>query len=252
MDENSLTTEEEVKMNLHKSIQIIDTLCLVHLYQPIYQLETGKLLGYEALVRNTSLNKLSPLDIFLQAEQQGCRTSLDCQLLCKAMASFKRHEGHVLFLNVFPSTLLEPWFLSCWDNHPNLISPLVLEISESEPINDWKALKVIINELRKRGVKIALDDMGAGYSFFQHWVELNPEYIKLDSYYANDLSKSSIKQRILENLIKLFGDSTETILEGIEKEEDLNTAKLLGIKYAQGYLLGRPSILGDHSIKDKF
>lgn len=239
-------------MNLHRSKQIIDTLHLTHWYQPIYQLEMGKMFGYEALVRNKPLNNLSPLDIFQQAEQEGCRTTLDCQLLFKAMTSFKHESPYVLFLNIFPSTLLEPWFLAYWDRHPIMVPTLVLEISESEPVNDWRTLKAIVNELRERGVKIALDDMGAGYSFFQHWVELNPDYIKMDRYYAIDLAKSLSKQRILENLIKLFDDSTETILEGIETEEDLNTAKLLGIKYAQGYLLGRPSPMEDFSIQDNF
>lgn len=214
---------------------------MTHWYQPIYQLETGKVFGYEALVRNKPLNNLSPMDIFKQAEKEVCRTTLDCQLLFKAMNSNRDISHNILFLNIFPSTLLEPWFLSWWDKHSTTAHPIVLEISESEPVSDWKTLKAITNELRDKGVKIALDDMGAGYSFFQHWVELNPDYVKLDRYYAIDLSKNLLKQRILESLKDLFDGTTEVVLEGIETAEDLKTAKLLGIKYAQGYLLGRPS-----------
>lgn len=239
-------------MNLHRSTQIIDTLQLTHWYQPIHQLETGKVFGYEALVRSKPLINLSPLDIFQQAEHEGCRTTLDCQLLFKAMNSMRHISHNILFLNIFPSTLVEPLFLSWWDKHSTTAPSIVLEISESESVNDWKAFKVIINELRDRGVKIALDDMGADYSFFRHWVELNPDYIKLDRYYAIDLSKNLLKQRILESFIKLFDGSTETILEGIETAEDLDTAKLSGIKYAQGYLFGRPSPREDFSIQDNF
>lgn len=227
-------------MNL-KQIQTIDTSNLVHLYQPICQIETGEILGYEALVRNKFLNELSPLDIFKQAEQEGCRINLDCELLCKAINSIKEVSPYMLFLNVFPSTLLEKWFLSWWDEHFVNPAHLVIEISESEPINDWETLKSVINKLRKRGVKIAVDDMGSGYSFFQHWIELNPDYIKLDRYYAAGLAENSLKQRIIEHLTKLFDGYSIIILEGIETEKDLNTAKQLGISYAQGYLLGRPS-----------
>ncbi|MBZ4647114.1 MAG: hypothetical protein JG777_2603 [Clostridia bacterium] len=226
-------------MNFLKQIQTIDISDLVHWYQPICQIETGEILGYEALVRNKSLNKLSPLDIFKQAEQEGCRAELDSYLLFQAINSVSYNSN--LFLNVFPSTLLEKWFLSWWDEHFVIPAPLVIEISESEPVNDWKALKSVINKLRKRGVKIAVDDMGSGYSFFQHWVELNPDYIKLDCYYAAGLAENPLKQRIIEHLTKLFDGYSIIILEGIETEEDLNTAKQLGISYAQGYLLGRPS-----------
>jgi EAL domain-containing protein (putative c-di-GMP-specific phosphodiesterase class I) len=228
-------------VNFLRQIQTIDASNFVHLYQPICQIETGEILGYEALVRNKSLNELSPLDIFKQAEQEGKRAYLDSHLLFQAVNSVSYVCNHTLFLNVFPSTLLEKWFLSWWDEHFITPAPLVIEISESEPVNDWETLKSVINKLRKRGVKIAVDDMGSGYSFFQHWVELNPDYIKLDRYYAAGLAENSLKQRIIKHLTKLFDGYSIIILEGIETEKDLNTAKQLGISYAQGYLLGRPS-----------
>lgn len=240
-------------INLHRSIQIINSLKLTHWYQPIFQLETGSILGYEALVRNNKPSyELSPMDIFKQAEQKDCRTTLDCQLLFKAMNSMRHISHNILFLNIFPSTLFEPWFLSWWNMHSTIVSSVVLEISESEPIGDWKTLKTIINKLRDRGVKIALDDMGTGYSFFQHWVELNPDYIKLDRYYAIDLAKNLLKQRILESLIKLFDGTTEVVLEGIETVEDLKIAKLLGVPYAQGFLLGRPYPWEDFFTEEDF
>lgn len=237
--------------SLQRSMQIIDSLQLTHWYQPIFRLETGDILGYEALLRNNKPSlKFEPMDIFEQAERKDCRTALDCQLLFKAMDSMKAASHNKLFLNIFPSTLLEPWFLSWWNAHVIVFFPVVLEISESEPVYDWKTLKTIINKLQDKGVKIALDDMGAGYSFFQHWVELKPDYIKLDRYYAVDLAKNPLKQKILESLMNLFNITTEVILEGIDNAEDLKTAKLLGVPYAQGFLLGRPAPLKDSFVKE--
>jgi len=230
----------EGKIDIHKSTKIFDTLKLTHWYQPIFRLETGNVHGYEALVRDKSSYGLSPIDIFERAEQENCRNTLDCQLLYEAFNSMKKMNACMSFLNIFPSTLLKPGFLPWWKEHLSEYSSVVLEITESEPVSDWSKLKSTINELRNGGAKIALDDMGSGYSFFRHWIELNPEYIKLDRYYAAGLAQSLPKQRVLESLITLFDNSTEVILEGIETTEDLETAKSLGIHFAQGFLLGKP------------
>lgn len=233
----------ERKIDVYKSTKLLDALHLTHWYQPIFQLETRNVFGYEALVRDKSPHCLSPVDIFKYAEKENCRNILDCQLLFEALNSMKKMNAGMSFLNIFPSTLLKPWFLPWWRENFTGNSSVVLEIAENEPVSDWNTLKGIINELRKSGVKIALDDMGAGYSFFRHWIELNPDYIKLDCYYAVGLTQSLLKQRVLGSLITLFDNSTEVVLEGIETTEDLETAKSLGVSYAQGFLLGKPSPL---------
>jgi len=237
-------------VDLYTVTKTINISELTHWYQPIQQLETGAVFGYEALVRSKTSYDFSPLELFKEVEAKGIRTYLDCQLLFRAINSMSQISPYTLFLNVFPSTLLEKWFLSWWDEYINVTSPLVLELSEVEPVKDWEALKTLVNELHKRGVEFALDDMGSGYCFFQHWVELNPEYIKLDRYYAVNLAKNELKQRILEHLLKLFEGYTEVILEGVETEEDLNVAKSIGIPCAQGYLLGKPSPWKDISISN--
>ena len=230
-------------MNLDKCAQFADELILTHWYQPIYNLNNKKVIGFEALVRNKEAADIAPLYIFEKARLEGYLNTLDSHLVLHAVNSFKYHSDTALFLNVFPSTLLEKWFLPWWDKHIGVNPQIVLEITESEPITDWKAFKEIITELKQRKTKIALDDMGSGYSFFKNWIELNPNYIKLDRYYSIDLAKNALKQKLLASLIKLFGSATVTILEGIETANDLEAAKQLGIPCAQGYLLGRPAPL---------
>jgi EAL domain-containing protein (putative c-di-GMP-specific phosphodiesterase class I) len=221
---------------------------ITHWFQPIYHLKNNNIIGYEALLRNVSQLQVSPVDTFREADKNGHRNILDRISIKTALESFK-DESSLLFLNIFPSTLLERNFLSWWDSNVSSSTPVVLELLENEPIRNWKVLKKVTEELQARGVKVAVDDMGGGYSFFQQWIELDPDYIKLDRYFAENLSVSSRKQKTVRSLVDLLSDTTEIIIEGIEKEEDLNIAELLGITYAQGFLLGRPSPKEDFFVK---
>lgn len=213
---------------------------ITHWYQPIFQLKNNSVIGYEALLRDTSKLQVSPVDIFKNAEIFGCRNILDL-ISIKTVLETYENKTNLLFLNIFPSTLLNRDFLSWWNIHVPPGIPIVLELLENEPVIKWEELKMVAKELRVRGVKIAVDDMGGGYSFFQQWIELEPDFIKLDRYYAENLSNNSRKQKTVRSLIDLLSGTTEIIMEGIETEEDLDIVELLGIPYAQGYLLGRPS-----------
>jgi EAL domain-containing protein (putative c-di-GMP-specific phosphodiesterase class I) len=231
---------EEIKRLMHQNVENEFGYSITHWFQPIYSLKNNNIVGYEALMRDASELKASPVDIFKEAEKNGQRSTLDRKSIKNATESFK-HGLAPLFINVFPATLLEKDFISWWDISISNPTPVVLELLESEPVDNWEALKEITNKLKKRGVKIAVDDMGGGYSFFQQWIELAPDFIKLDRYFAQNLSVSSKKQKTISSMVDLFSGSTEIIIEGIEKEEDLNIAGFLGIPYAQGFLLGKPS-----------
>ena len=101
-------------------------------------------------------------------------------------------------------------------------------------------MKATVNELKRRGIKIAIDDMGAGYSTIRHWVELEPEFVKLDKYFSENLSVNTQKQKIVKSYADLFSGTSKLIIEGIEKKEDLEIIYHLGVQYAQGFFLGRP------------
>ena len=215
---------------------------ITHWFQPIYHLKDNNVIGYEALLRDASKQRITPVELFQIAERNGNRNILDFISIWTALETFK-NESYLLFLNVFPSTLLKKEFLSWWDIHVPSSIPVVLELLENEPVMNWKEVKTVTREFKKRGVKIAVDDMGGGYSFFQQWIELEPDFIKLDQYFAKNLSVNSRKQDTVKSLIGLLSNTTKIIIEGIETVEDLETAEKLGVPYAQGYLLGRPSPL---------
>jgi EAL domain-containing protein (putative c-di-GMP-specific phosphodiesterase class I) len=224
---------------MHQNVEKEYGYSITHWFQPIYHLKDNDIIGYEALLRNVSEAQASPVEIFREADKNGYLNLLDRVSIKTAADSFEDRQ-HRLFLNVFSSTLLDESFLSWWDS--NIANPgsIVLELLESEPVGNWEALKKVTRKLQSKGVKIAIDDMGAGYSFFQQWIELTPDFIKLDKYFADNLAASAQKQETVKSLVGLLSDTTEIIIEGIETEEDMNTAGSLGIPYAQGYLLGKP------------
>jgi EAL domain-containing protein (putative c-di-GMP-specific phosphodiesterase class I) len=227
-------------MNIFKGKEHELRYAITHWFQPICHVKDNSIIGYEALLRDESTQQASPVDIFREAEKRGQINRLDRTSIKIAVDSYK-DQTNPLFLNIFPSTMLDKDFMFWWDiNVPPFVN-IVLELLENEPISDWKRLKQVTKELQARGVKIAIDDMGGGYSFFQQWIELEPDFIKLDRYFAENLSINPRKQKTLRSLVDLLSDTAELIIEGIEKEEDLSTAENLGICYAQGYLLGKPS-----------
>jgi len=212
-------------------------------YQPIYQLDTMDILGFESLVRSKFHRNFNALELFYQAQMQRHLTILDYQLILKAQQLFKNKDTYSLFINIFSSTLLDKKFISWWHKFSGIIPSIVLELSEEDPVSDWKTLKYVIKELKENRVKIAVDDMGEGYSFLQHWIELEPDYIKLDRCYMTKLVESEVKQKTLSDLVKMIDTSTKIIVEGVEQIECVEIVKKMGVQYAQGDALGRPAPL---------
>lgn len=225
-------------MNSKYLESILNINLITHWYQPILNLNTREIIGYEALLRYSN-GKFSPENIFNKAKTAGLLNELDLQSLIMASKQVSSDVG-VLFINVFPSTLLKEDFLYVYDKYLVKGIPIAIELSENEPVKDWTTLKKIVKELKARQVKIAVDDLGIGYSSFQHWIELEPEFVKVDRYFTANLSTHMRKQKIIKSLVELFHGSTQLILEGIERPEDLKTAVEMGINYGQGFLLGKP------------
>ncbi|MGM8366733.1 EAL domain-containing protein, partial [Virgibacillus sp. W0181] len=159
-----------------------------HYFQPIYNLDNRKKVGYEALIR--SKNFSNPKHIFQVAKENNQLYELDSQSIYKAILAYhstelSRKNGY-LFLNILPSTILKqelPSFLEQIMLENNLQSQqIVLEISESEIIKDFVSFKKQLRELKIQGFLIAIDDVGKGFSDMQTMIELEADYLKLDRY----------------------------------------------------------------------
>lgn len=226
-----------------------------HAFQPICNLPEKNRLGYEALLR--CKKAVHPEALFQTAKEKNELLELDTHSLHFALLSFfhspVREQNELLFVNIFPSTIVEdsfPAFIQkiARDFEPYL-NQIVLEINESimegkiwnEPI----FLERIAN-LRKVGFLIALDDVGEGTTTFRKILEIAPDYIKMDRFFSQNLSGSQEKQKVVRLFVEFCKDDSKLILEGVEEEEDFACAALLGVAIGQGYLFGKPGrLLGE-------
>lgn len=218
-------------------------------FQPIMDLSAGRVYSYESLMR--CQKNLNPIQLFRLAMQQDCLYELDTLGIENSVQTFSKLTGgkeSILFLNVFPSTLLHASFLPfieelILENHiPS--TAVVLEINEAkeeEKIWEVRALRDVVTILRQGGFRIALDDVGEGAASLKKIIKIEPDYIKMPRYFAENLASHSQKQKLLEMMSHFCGEQMGMVLEGIETVEDLEVAKQIGISLGQGFLLGRPS-----------
>ncbi|MGN7470593.1 EAL domain-containing protein [Brevibacillus sp. SAFN-007a] len=222
-------------------------------FQPLVELTNGKCFGYEALLRCSS--GASPERLFQTARQSGYLYDLDTIAMRGAVSSYfadasKTQHTPYLFLNVFPSTLLHPGFCAFLadmaDAHPACYQRIVLEINEAteeEKMWDIRLLGQKIRDLRAYGYLIALDDVGSGAASLRKIVDYEPDIVKLDRYFGNQLALSPSKQKIVSLFVDFCLGHSHLVLEGLEEPDDLAVATALGVPIGQGFLLGRPSSL---------
>jgi len=233
---------------------LIENNQLYHVFQPLRRLpEQGKF-GYEALIRSTT--GIDPDALFQGAVEQNRLYQLDTWSIDHALSSFffspvTQEEDELLFVNIFPSTIIAdafPLFVNdVRRRFRSFVHRIVLEINESiteEPIWNNPVFNQGIKNLRDKGFLIALDDVGEGTTTFRKIVEISPDFIKIDRYFSKELSLCKKKQKVIRLFVDYCGYAESIlVLEGIEREEDFICASCLGVPIGQGYYLGKPDRL---------
>jgi EAL domain-containing protein (putative c-di-GMP-specific phosphodiesterase class I) len=217
-------------------------------YEPIVDVSTHTVFGYEALARGPEGSELhSPAALFSSAEEVDLLFQLDC--LCRKSAldgarDFPRESK--LFVNVRPTTIHDPSFqaesLSRTLEKCNLRpSDVVFEISEQESIENFEIFREVRDYYGKLGLQIALDDVGAGYASLESVLELSPDYIKVDRAFVAGIDEDPMRQELLRAL-QLVAEkiNAKIIGEGLDTLEELQTLGRLGISFGQGWLFGKP------------
>jgi len=217
-------------------------------YEPIVEVTTRTVFGYEALARGPEGTDLhSPAVLFAAASEQDLLFQLDC--LCRQSGLAGARDlpgGAMLFLNVRPTTIHDPNFRAealCRTLEVCRLRPsdVVFEISEQESIGNFDIFREVRDEYRKLGFRIALDDTGAGYASLEAVVELSPDFIKVDRAFISRIDEDPARQELLRALRSVAEQiNAQIIAEGLDTLEELETLGRLGIPYGQGWLFGKP------------
>ncbi|MDV2581922.1 EAL domain-containing protein [Alkalibacillus haloalkaliphilus] len=236
-------------MSSKKVHQLIEEQNFHHVFQPIYNLTEDQIIGYEALFRSSLFD--APEQAFHSADSYDQLFELDKLSVIKAVkyfSDYRLEEDELLYINVFPSTVGRPEFVPFIIDLVNSTSlrkrQVVIELVELEAIKSLDDLNYNTRNLKENGFKLSIDDVGKGSSSFRLMIELEPQIVKMDQYFTRELPHSTLKQKMIESLVG-YCDETETdfILEGIETVRELEVAKQLGVRKAQGYYLGEPAPL---------
>ena len=221
------------------------------LYEPIMNITTREIRGYEGLARGPWDTELhSPGALFGMAEETGLVFELDC--LCRSLAlrgARGLQPGKLLFLNCLPTAIHDPGFRgdvlrSTLEDLRLRPSDVVFEISERESIHNFDIFREARDYYAELGFKIALDDTGVAYGSLEAVMELSPDFIKVDQSLVRGIDTDPPRQELLRALNSVAGKlKAEIIAEGIETSEELSTIQSLGIPYGQGYLFGRAAPL---------
>jgi EAL domain-containing protein (putative c-di-GMP-specific phosphodiesterase class I)/CheY-like chemotaxis protein len=210
-------------------------------FQPILEISSSRLVGHEALTRFH--DGVPPDQRFANATAVGLGLELEFATLRVAIAAARGlPSGTWLSLNVSPAAALAGEPLARLLREAR--HPVVLELTEHTAVHDYPALRQAIAELGP-GIRVAVDDAGAGYASMQHVVEVRPDLVKLDISLVRGIDGDRARQALIAGM-RYFADETNCLMlgEGVETTAELKTLERLGVVLGQGYLLGRPEPAG--------
>ncbi len=212
--------------------------------QPIFDLGCAVPSGFEALCRFSGEPYRSPDIWFAEADRAGRLVELELHVMARALETLRHLPDDVyVSVNLSPDTVIRGDLLEAFRGHP--FERIVLELTEHATVSDYDALIAALAPLRFDGMRVAVDDAGAGFSGLQHIVRLRPDMIKLDMTLTRDIDRDWPRRSLATALVH-FAAQTRSVLvaEGIETAEELAALRELGVHRGQGYHLGRPDALG--------
>jgi EAL domain-containing protein (putative c-di-GMP-specific phosphodiesterase class I) len=215
-----------------------DSLSMV--YQPIYHLAENRIVGFEALSRFSALPTRSPDVWFAEAAQVDRGLKLEIKAIKLALLGIDHFRSDVyVSVNASPETILEGDMENVLKGRP--LEQIVLEVTEHAAIDHYGDIAKVIEPLRQRGLRVAVDDAGAGYASFRHILSLSPDVIKLDISITRNIDTDRSRRALASALIG-FAEATncKIVAEGVETASELSILRQLGVNKAQGYFLGKP------------
>jgi EAL domain-containing protein (putative c-di-GMP-specific phosphodiesterase class I)/GGDEF domain-containing protein len=224
-------------------------------FQPVVDLESRAVLGWEALARGPKDSMFEmPRTMFALSSRLG--SSIDLDRLCRRSAlhaSGSLPGKGKLFLNVLTGSIADPdWLMGGVARALETMSltprDLVLEVSERGTDGELHRLSAALDALRGQGFGLAVDDVGTGYGSLATLEELKPDFLKVDLSLVHGIHENLIKQELLTSLVHIGGRlGAAVIAEGVESEEEVAALRVAGARYGQGFLFAQPAPYGTAS-----
>jgi EAL domain-containing protein (putative c-di-GMP-specific phosphodiesterase class I)/DNA-binding NarL/FixJ family response regulator len=234
--------EERSQRRESRIRRALDEDLLRTVFQPICTL-AGSTVGAEALARFRGPPPRGPLRWFAEAEEVGLLRDLELVAVRSALAALPELPDNVfLSVNVSPGTLATAGFLHLIAGSDG--ARVVVEITEHARIHDYESLREALDAVREFGVRVAIDDAGAGFASLRHILRLEPEFIKLDRTLIDGIESDRSRQALAAGLISFAEKIDATIVaEGIEGPAEVDALAELGVRYGQGFFFARPAPL---------
>ncbi|MEO6712939.1 MAG: EAL domain-containing protein [Mycobacteriales bacterium] len=211
-------------------------------YQPIFDVSDGSIAGFEALSRFPANSGLTTEQWYVRAAAIDAEPALELAAVRAATAILDDAgalDGY-LSINLSARTICTPAAAQLLAKLP--LEQVVVELTEHAQISDYGALVAALRPLREAGLRLAVDDAGAGFASLQHILRLAADFIKLDRSLVAGIQTDPARQALARALLRFAGDTNSLVVaEGVETEDELAALKALGVRYVQGYLLGRPA-----------
>lgn len=240
----------ELMLSDSNLLHVLQNEALVVHFQPIVDLQARQIYGYECLVRGIAPDGhiISPSELLREARQTDLLFSLDRLMRQACLRAASKLPGGYIFINFIPTSIYNPEF--CLRTTERLAqelklsqSRIVFEVVETEKVEDSKHLLSILDYYRKRGFKIALDDVAAGYSGLLQLMKIRPDIMKMDREVISGVHEDIDKQSMLKAMLGIAADyGILALAEGVETEEELRFLESQGVRLAQGYYFGKPQV----------
>jgi EAL domain-containing protein (putative c-di-GMP-specific phosphodiesterase class I) len=206
--------------------------------QPIVAFSDGLREGAEALSRFPAEWGTPPDVTFAEAASIGEGVELELIAVRCAVAYLEEISGY-MSINFSPRVILDERCLALLTELP--LERIVLELSEHDPIDDYELLADVLRPLRARGLRLAIDDVGAGFSSLRHIVVTAPDMIKLDRSIVAGIAIDPVLQTLVNALVDFgHGSGARVVAEGVETKDDAIALRSAGVDYAQGWYFARP------------
>jgi EAL domain-containing protein (putative c-di-GMP-specific phosphodiesterase class I) len=234
----ALETRTRERSHRQQLERILEERAFHPVFQPLVDLSSGDVVGYEALTRfhdgvRPDLRFLEAARVGLAREYEGAAI----EAILRDAAGLP--AGRWLSINVSPALVLQPGWLAGLIDGPT--RRYIIELTEHAPIEDYAALRSILTSL-PASVAVAVDDAGAGYASLRHIYELRPRFVKLDMALVRDIHTDAVRQALVAGLVHFAEDTgSRLIAEGIEQEHEASVMRRLNVQLGQGFLYGLPA-----------